>query len=156
MLMLTPSIDITQYQFGRRDRKNCFPSGWRNRFLSSVYGTFTPLKPGLTQFVYFPGSQLVACLLPILISFLLDENALGSATSIMRNLHDFALQNLMQIGPQYSSVFKSVMASSPALKARLEAAIKGNQETVKVKTPTSKHTNNSGKSSSIQLKTNFL
>ncbi|ELK17059.1 HEAT repeat-containing protein 5A [Pteropus alecto] len=76
-------------------------------------------------------AQLVACLLPILISFLLDENALGSATSIMRNLHDFALQNLMHIGPQYSSVFKSVMASSPALKARLEAAIKGNQESVK-------------------------
>ncbi|EPY76160.1 hypothetical protein CB1_001484006 [Camelus ferus] len=101
-------------------------------------------------------SQLVACLLPILISFLLDENALGSATSIMRNLHDFALQNLMQIGPQYSSVFKSVMASSPALKARLEAAIKGNQESVKVKIPTSKHTKNSGKNLSIQLKTNFL
>ncbi|XP_032480273.1 HEAT repeat-containing protein 5A isoform X6 [Phocoena sinus] len=101
-------------------------------------------------------SQLVACLLPILISFLLDENALGSATSIMRNLHDFALQNLMQIGPQYSSVFKSVMASSPALKARLEAAIKGNQESVKLKIPTSKHTKNSGKNSSIQLKTNFL
>ncbi|XP_026966805.1 HEAT repeat-containing protein 5A isoform X6 [Sagmatias obliquidens] len=101
-------------------------------------------------------SQLVACLLPILISFLLDENALGSATSIMRNLHDFALQNLMQIGPQYSSVFKSVMASSPALKARLEAAIKGNQESVKLKIPSSKHTKNSGKNSSIQLKTNFL
>nr|XP_015097483.1 HEAT repeat-containing protein 5A isoform X2 [Vicugna pacos] len=101
-------------------------------------------------------SQLVACLLPILISFLLDENALGSATSIMRNLHDFALQNLMQIGPQYSSVFKSVMASSPALKARLEAAIKGNQESVKVKIPTSKHTKNAGKNLSIQLKTNFL
>ncbi|XP_075860245.1 HEAT repeat-containing protein 5A isoform X2 [Microcebus murinus] len=101
-------------------------------------------------------SQLVACLLPILISFLLDENALGSATSIMRNLHDFALQNLMQIGPQYSSVFKRLMASSPALKARLEAAIKGNQESVKVKIPTSKHTKNPGKNSSIQLKTNFL
>ncbi|XP_036209575.1 HEAT repeat-containing protein 5A isoform X2 [Myotis myotis] len=101
-------------------------------------------------------SQLVACLLPILISFLLDENALGSATSIMRNLHDFALQNLMQIGPQYSSVFKSVMASSPSLKARLEAAIKGNQESVKVGTPTSKHTKHPGKNSSIQLKTSFL
>ncbi|XP_045425121.1 HEAT repeat-containing protein 5A isoform X6 [Lemur catta] len=101
-------------------------------------------------------SQLVACLLPILISFLLDENTLGSATSIMRNLHDFALQNLMQIGPQYSSVFKSLMASSPALKARLEAAIKGNQESVKVKIPTSKHTKSPGKNSSIQLKTNFL
>ncbi|XP_016064989.1 PREDICTED: HEAT repeat-containing protein 5A isoform X5 [Miniopterus natalensis] len=101
-------------------------------------------------------AQLVACLLPILISFLLDENALGSATSVMRNLHDFALQNLMQIGPQYSSVFKSVMASSPALKARLEAAIKGNQESVKGGTPTSKHTKHPGKNSSIQLKTNFL
>ncbi|XP_058149585.1 HEAT repeat-containing protein 5A isoform X3 [Dasypus novemcinctus] len=101
-------------------------------------------------------SQLVACLLPILISFLLDENTLGSATSIMRNLHDFALQNLMKIGPQYSSVFKSLMASSPALKARLEAAIKGNQESVKVKIPTSKHTKNTGKNSSIQLKTSFL
>ncbi|XP_062946321.1 HEAT repeat-containing protein 5A isoform X1 [Cynocephalus volans] len=101
-------------------------------------------------------SQLVACLLPILISFLLDENAVGSATSIMRSLHDFALQNLMQIGPQYSSVFKSLMASSPALKARLEAAIKGNQESVKVRIPTSKHTKNPVKNSSIQLKTNFL
>ncbi|KAM5340631.1 HEAT repeat-containing protein 5A isoform 4-T7 [Glossophaga mutica] len=101
-------------------------------------------------------SQLVACLLPILISFLLDENALGSATSIMRNLHDFALQNLMQIGPQYSTVFKSVMASSPALKERLEAAVKGNQESVRVRIPTSKHTKHPGKNLSIQLKTSFL
>nr|XP_045010033.1 HEAT repeat-containing protein 5A isoform X2 [Jaculus jaculus] len=100
--------------------------------------------------------QLVACLLPILISFLLDENALGSATSIMRRLHDFALQNLMQIGPQHSSVFKSVMASSPTLKARLEAAVKGNQESVKVKPSPSKQTKSPAKSSSIQLKTNFL
>ncbi|XP_021099488.1 HEAT repeat-containing protein 5A isoform X6 [Heterocephalus glaber] len=101
-------------------------------------------------------SQLVACLLPILISFLLDENALTSAPSVMRNLHDFALQNLMQFGPQYSSVFKNIMASSPALKARLETAIKGNQESVKVKLPSSKHTKHSGKNSSIQLKTNFF
>ncbi|XP_076983119.1 HEAT repeat-containing protein 5A isoform X3 [Tamandua tetradactyla] len=101
-------------------------------------------------------AQLVACLLPILISFLLDENTVGSATTIMRNLHDFALQNLMKIGPQYSSVFKSLMASSPALKSRLEAAIKDNQESVKVKMPTPKHTKHPGKNSSIQLKTSFL
>ncbi|XP_066200248.1 HEAT repeat-containing protein 5A isoform X2 [Saccopteryx leptura] len=101
-------------------------------------------------------SQLVAGLLPVLISFLLDENALGSATAIMRNLHDFVLQTLMQIGPQYSSVFKSVMAASPALRTRLEAAIKGNQESVRVGTPTSKHTKHLGKNSSIQLKTSFL
>ncbi|XP_072478626.1 HEAT repeat-containing protein 5A isoform X3 [Notamacropus eugenii] len=100
-------------------------------------------------------AQLVAGILPILISFLLDENTLGSASTTMRNLHDFALQNLMQIGPQYSSVFKNIMASSPTMKARLEAAIKGNQESIKIKT-TPKHIKNPGKNSSIQLKTNFL
>ncbi|KAI6068446.1 HEAT repeat-containing protein 5A isoform X5 [Aix galericulata] len=99
-------------------------------------------------------AHLVACLLPILISFLLDENALGSATNATKNLHEFALQNLMQIGPQYSSVFKKLMSSSPTMKARLESAVKGNQESIKVKT--AKHAKNPGKSSSIQLKTNFL
>ncbi|XP_051478321.1 HEAT repeat-containing protein 5A isoform X3 [Apus apus] len=99
-------------------------------------------------------AHLVACLLPILISFLLDENALVSATNSEKNLHEFALQNLMQIGPQYSAVFKKLMASSPTMKARLESAVKGNQESIKMKT--AKHTKNPGKSSSIQLKTNFL
>uniref|UniRef100_A0A8C3RZM6 HEAT repeat-containing protein 5A n=1 Tax=Chelydra serpentina TaxID=8475 RepID=A0A8C3RZM6_CHESE len=100
-------------------------------------------------------AYLVACLLPLLISFLLDENSLGSATNSARDLHEFALQNVMQIGPQYSSVFKKLMASSPTMKARLESAVKGNQESIKVKT-TPKHAKNPGKSSSIQLKTNFL
>ncbi|PKU49515.1 heat repeat-containing protein 5a [Limosa lapponica baueri] len=99
-------------------------------------------------------AHLVACLLPILISFLLDENALVSATNSAKNLHEFALQNLMQIGPQYSSVFKKLMAASPTMKARLESAVKGNQEGIKVKT--AKHAKNPGKTSSIQLKTNFL
>ncbi|NWX54504.1 HTR5A protein, partial [Promerops cafer] len=99
-------------------------------------------------------AHLVACFLPILISFLLDENALVSATVSAKNLHEFALQTLMQIGPQYSSVFKKLMASSPTMKARLESAVKGNQESIKVKT--TKHAKNPGKSSSIQLKTNFL
>uniref|UniRef100_A0A8C4XXI4 HEAT repeat containing 5A n=1 Tax=Gopherus evgoodei TaxID=1825980 RepID=A0A8C4XXI4_9SAUR len=81
-------------------------------------------------------AYLVACLLPLLISFLLDENSLG-------------------FGPQYSSVFKKVMASSPTVKARLESAVKGNQESIKVKT-TPKQAKNPGKSSSIQLKTNFF
>ncbi|NXX85392.1 HTR5A protein, partial [Urocolius indicus] len=99
-------------------------------------------------------AHLVACLLPILISFLLDENALVSATNSAKSLHEFALQNLMQIGPQYSLVFKKLMASSPTMKARLESAVKGNQESIKVKT--AKHAKNPGKSSSIQLKTNFL
>lgn len=106
------------------------------------------------MFSIFIGAHLVACLLPILISFLLDENALVSATNSAKHLHEFALQNLMQIGPQYSAVFKKLMASSPTMKARLESAVKGNQESLKVKT--AKHAKNPGKSSSIQLKTNFF
>ncbi|KAM3852279.1 HEAT repeat-containing protein 5A [Vipera latastei] len=100
-------------------------------------------------------SQLVACFIPILISFLLDENALGSVSSSAKYLHEFALSYLMQIGPQYTSAFKKLMASSPSMKARLESAVKGNQESIKDKA-TSKHPKNPGKGSSIQLKTNFL
>ncbi|KAM6462239.1 HEAT repeat-containing protein 5A isoform 2-T2 [Liasis olivaceus] len=100
-------------------------------------------------------SQLVACFIPILISFLLDENALGSVSSSVKHLHEFALHYLMQIGPQYSSAFKKLMASSPSMKARLESAVKGNQESIKDKS-TTKHSKNPGKGSSIQLKTNFL
>uniref|UniRef100_A0A670XZM0 HEAT repeat-containing protein 5A n=1 Tax=Pseudonaja textilis TaxID=8673 RepID=A0A670XZM0_PSETE len=100
-------------------------------------------------------SQLVASFIPILISFLLDENALGSVSSSAKYLHEFALRYLMQIGPQYTSAFKQSMASSPSMKARLESAVKGNQESIKDKS-TSKHPKNPGKGSSIQLKTNFL
>ncbi|CAB1335434.1 unnamed protein product, partial [Coregonus sp. 'balchen'] len=73
------------------------------------------------------GPQLVAILLPILISCLLDENALASAPMPARALHESSLQDLMRIGPQHSSVFKALTASSPHMKARLEAAVKGNQ-----------------------------
>lgn len=97
----------------------------------------------------------MACFIPILISFLLDENALGSVSSSAKYLHEFALSYLMQIGPQYTSAFKKLMASSPSMKARLESAVKGNQESIKDKA-TSKHPKNPGKGSSIQLKTNFL
>lgn len=97
--------------------------------------------------------QLVAVLLPLLISFLLDENALGSAPAVWRSLHEAALQDLMRLGPQYSAVFRSLMASSPHLKCRLEAAVKGNQESLSAKVPS----RGAAKSSpSITLKTNFL
>ncbi|XP_069049146.1 HEAT repeat-containing protein 5A isoform X2 [Lepisosteus oculatus] len=101
-------------------------------------------------------SQLVAVLLPILISFLLDENALASAQLPARNLHEFALQDLMRLGPQYSAVFRSLMASSPPMKARLEAAVKGNQESIKAKTAAREPRPPGKNSPSIQLKTNFL
>uniref|UniRef100_A0A4W3GT71 HEAT repeat-containing protein 5A n=1 Tax=Callorhinchus milii TaxID=7868 RepID=A0A4W3GT71_CALMI len=99
--------------------------------------------------------HLVALLLPILISFLLDENALMSALNPAKSLHEFALQKLMRIGPQYPSVFQKMMGTSPAMKARLEAAVKGNQESLKAKTAAGQPKCPGKSSPSIQLKTNF-
>uniref|UniRef100_A0A673IQH5 HEAT repeat-containing protein 5A n=1 Tax=Sinocyclocheilus rhinocerous TaxID=307959 RepID=A0A673IQH5_9TELE len=98
--------------------------------------------------------QLVAVLLPILISLLLDENALASAPAASRSLHESALRDLMRIGPQHSTVFKALMASSPHMKARLEAAVKGNQESVNTKAQAPRVI--SKNTPSIQLKINFL
>ncbi|XP_071355215.1 HEAT repeat-containing protein 5A isoform X3 [Trachinotus anak] len=102
--------------------------------------------------------QLVAIFLPLLISFLLDENALGSAPAASRSLHEAALKDLMRLGPQHSAVFRSLIASSPHLKSRLEAAVKGNQESLNAKAsganPAARSTAKS--SPSITLKTNFL
>uniref|UniRef100_A0A672QBW6 HEAT repeat-containing protein 5A n=1 Tax=Sinocyclocheilus grahami TaxID=75366 RepID=A0A672QBW6_SINGR len=98
--------------------------------------------------------QLVAVLLPILISLLLDENALASAPAASRSLHESALRDLMRIGPQHSAVFKALMASAPHMKARLEAAVKGNQESVNTKAQAPRVI--SKNTPSIQLKINFL
>uniref|UniRef100_A0A7N6BF14 HEAT repeat-containing protein 5A n=1 Tax=Anabas testudineus TaxID=64144 RepID=A0A7N6BF14_ANATE len=102
--------------------------------------------------------QLMAVFLPLLISFLLDENALSSAPTASRSLHEAALKDLMRLGPQHSVVFRSLVASSPHLKCRLEAAIRGNQESLNAKASSANpSTRSAAKSSpSITLKTNFL
>uniref|UniRef100_A0A3B4G4Y2 HEAT repeat-containing protein 5A n=1 Tax=Pundamilia nyererei TaxID=303518 RepID=A0A3B4G4Y2_9CICH len=102
--------------------------------------------------------QLVAVLLPLLISFLLDENALSSAPLPSRSLHDSALKDLMRFGPQHPAVFRSLITTSPHLKSRLQAAIKGNQESLNIKASSANPAAHStGKSSpSITLKTKFL
>ncbi|XP_074502678.1 HEAT repeat-containing protein 5B isoform X2 [Sebastes fasciatus] len=77
--------------------------------------------------------QLLALLVPTLISYLLDENAISSAPQVSRGLHDFALQNLMRIGPLYPAAFKIVIGAAPELKIRLEAAIRANQASSRAK-----------------------
>ncbi|XP_008312892.1 HEAT repeat-containing protein 5A isoform X2 [Cynoglossus semilaevis] len=99
--------------------------------------------------------QLLTILLPLLISFLLDENALGSAPAASRSLHQAALKDLMRLGPQYPTAFRSLMTSSPHLKSRLEAAVRGNQESVKANANTNPRSTAKA-SPSIKLKTNFL
>lgn len=101
----------------------------------------------------------VSLLLPLLVSFLLDENALSSAPSASRSLHDSALKDLMRIGPQHPALFRSVMGSCPELKSRLEAAVRVNQEQIRSKPgprPGSSPRGGSSHSPSIKLKTHFL
>uniref|UniRef100_A0A7N9AYU1 HEAT repeat-containing protein 5B n=1 Tax=Mastacembelus armatus TaxID=205130 RepID=A0A7N9AYU1_9TELE len=77
--------------------------------------------------------QLLALLVPTLISYLLDENAISSAPQVSKGLHDFALQNLMRIGPLYPAAFKTVIGAAPELKTRLESAIRASQASSKAK-----------------------
>uniref|UniRef100_A0A7N6A0F2 HEAT repeat-containing protein 5B n=1 Tax=Anabas testudineus TaxID=64144 RepID=A0A7N6A0F2_ANATE len=77
--------------------------------------------------------QLLALLVPTLVSYLLDENAISSVPQVSKALHDFALQNLMRIGPLYPAAFKIVIGAAPELKTRLESAIRANQASSKAK-----------------------
>lgn len=71
--------------------------------------------------------QLLALLVPTLISYLLDGTAFAEAGAASRSLHEFALQNLMRIGPLYPRAFKTVMSAAPELKSRLETAVRASQ-----------------------------
>ncbi|KAG8560615.1 hypothetical protein GDO81_015048 [Engystomops pustulosus] len=97
---------------------------------------------------------IVSMVFHLLISFLLDENALCSAPPCSRALHDFGLQSLTQFGASHPDEFRRIMGSSTALRSRLEAALRGNQESLKPK-PRTVRGGGQG-SPSIQLKTNFL
>lgn len=70
---------------------------------------------------------MVALLVPILVSFLLDENLADNASPNRRVLNDNALQKLLRLGQQHPEQFRQVMGMSAHLRPRLEAAIKLSQ-----------------------------
>lgn len=100
--------------------------------------------------------QLLALLMPTLISYLLDENAYSSATPVSKSLHEFALQNLMRIGPFYPAAFKTVIGAAPELKTRLESAIRANQASNKAKAAARQAQPTVQAAPTIKLKTNFF
>uniref|UniRef100_A0A1A7WIT3 HEAT repeat-containing protein 5B n=1 Tax=Iconisemion striatum TaxID=60296 RepID=A0A1A7WIT3_9TELE len=100
--------------------------------------------------------QLLALLVPTLISYLLDENAISSAPPVSKSLHDFALQNLMRIGPLYPAAFKTVIGAAPELKTRLESAIRANQASSKAKAAARQAQPTVQAGPTIKLKTNFF
>ncbi|XP_043536583.1 HEAT repeat-containing protein 5B [Chiloscyllium plagiosum] len=101
-------------------------------------------------------SQLLALLVPTLISYLLDEKTFGSAPTASKGLHELALQDLMRIGPLYPSAFKAVMGAAPELKAKLEAAIRASQASSRAKAASQQAKPAVQAAPTIKLKTSFF
>ncbi|KAM8946642.1 HEAT repeat-containing protein 5B isoform 2-T2 [Pelodytes ibericus] len=99
--------------------------------------------------------QLLALLVPTLISYLLDVNTYNSASPASKDLHEFALQDLMLIGPLYPHAFKTVIGAAPELKARLEAAIRESQAS-KAKAASRQPAPTIQSAPTIKLKTSFF
>lgn len=102
------------------------------------------------------GVQLLALLVPTLISYLLDEKAISSAPQVSKGLHEFALQNLMRIGPLYPAAFKIVIGAAPELKIRLESAIRANQASNRAKAAARQTQPTVQAAPTIKLKTSFF
>ncbi|KAJ3609917.1 hypothetical protein NHX12_022011 [Muraenolepis orangiensis] len=100
--------------------------------------------------------QLLALLVPTLISYLLDDNAMTSAPTASSGLHDFALQNLMRIGPLYPGAFKTVIGAAPDLKTRLETAIRADQASSKAREAARLAQPTTQAAPTIKLKTSFF
>ncbi|KAG8123478.1 hypothetical protein E2320_019060 [Naja naja] len=99
--------------------------------------------------------QLLALLVPTLISYLLNENAFSSASLVSKELHEFALQDLTRIGPLYPLAFKTVMGAAPELKARLETAVRASQAS-KAKAAARQPPPTVHSTPTIKLKTSFF
>ncbi|XP_077093699.1 HEAT repeat-containing protein 5B [Siphateles boraxobius] len=100
--------------------------------------------------------QLLALLVPTLISYLLDETSFSTAPSSSTGLHEFALQNLMHIGPLYPVAFKTVIGAAPELKTRLEAAIRSTQANSRAKAAARQPQPSVQAAPTIKLKTSFF
>lgn len=95
---------------------------------------------------------------PVFVSALADSSSSSSISKHQKLLHDHVLQRLMQIGPKYPAAFKSIMQSSPALKQKLEAAIRAGQtasQSAKVSRVPARGNVRTQQAPSIKLKTDF-
>uniref|UniRef100_UPI00398EFE26 HEAT repeat-containing protein 5B isoform X2 n=1 Tax=Pristiophorus japonicus TaxID=55135 RepID=UPI00398EFE26 len=101
-------------------------------------------------------TQLLALLVPTLISYLLSEKTFSSASTASKGLHELALQDLMRIGPLYPSAFKAVMGAAPELKSKLEAAIRASQASSRAKAAAQQAKPAVQAAPTIKLKTSFF
>ena len=97
---------------------------------------------------------MMLILIPCLIQMLIDSSQQNKATKFSRLLHEHSLQRLKKIGPMYPLPFKSVIEQSPAIKTKLETALKADQEKAKRQSVT-QNTSAASLQPKIQLKMNF-
>ena len=69
---------------------------------------------------------MMAVYIAMLVNLLYDSTTLGKANSFSRTLHEYCIQRLTATGPLFPDAFKSCMAASPGLKAKLTEGIKAN------------------------------
>lgn len=109
--------------------------------------------------IFFVGLTLLSLLLPVLVSFLVDENKYASVSKTTQAIHDDCLRRLVKIGPMYSEQFKTIMTSNADLKLKLGLAIKHSQTVASSQKKTEMAANrqklNQPAKPSIALKTNF-
>ena len=102
--------------------------------------------------------NMVALLVPVLVSLLLDSSTLSKSVKIHRLLHEQCLSKLMKIGPKYPTQFKTIMQKLPDLRQRLEAAVKAQQDSTSTRSSAASQAFEKVTAASkptIQLKTDF-
>lgn len=108
---------------------------------------------------FFVGLTLLSLLLPVLVSFLVDENKYASVSKTTQAIHDDCLNRLVKIGPMYPEQFKTIMTSNADLKLKLGLAIKHSQTVASSQKKTEMAANrqklNQPAKPTIALKTNF-
>lgn len=137
--------------------------GKQNMFIDKKNNIFTAeftckwLKYFLIFF--FVGLTLLSLLLPVLVSFLVDENKYASVSKTTQAIHDDCLNRLVKIGPMYPEQFKTIMTSNADLKLKLGLAIKHSQTVASSQKKTEMAANrqklNQPAKPTIALKTNF-
>ncbi|CAB1311701.1 unnamed protein product [Coregonus sp. 'balchen'] len=87
-----------------------------------------------------------------------ELQAVQEGIRVLENLglHEFALQNLMRIGPLYPAAFKTVIGAAPELKTRLESAVRANQASSKAKAAALLAQPTVQAAPTIKLKTSFF
>lgn len=100
-----------------------------------------------------PEVQMMGLILPLFVSALSDPAS--SLSGDQKRLHDHILTRIMAIGPRYQAPFKAIMLGSPALKQRLEAAIRAGQSPSKAAAPQARLRAQPQQAPAIKLKMDF-